>query len=101
MSLCIHILAQTPVIGLRNELGVIKVGKYAVKNIKADTDNLTGFTLYKAADVVLSANELNTIFDLQDADAGVKLNFSPDIKGTSLKNPFNEQKFIAKPLGYV
>ena len=87
------------VIGLRNELGVIKVGKYAVKNIKADTDNLTGFTLYKAADVVLSANELNTIFDLQDADAGVKLNFSPDIKGTSLKNPFNEQKFIAKPTG--
>lgn len=36
---------------------------------------------------------------MQDADAGVKLNFSPDVKGTSLKNPFNEKEFIAESTG--
>ena len=47
----------------------------------------------------MDANQLNKIFDLQDADAGVKLNFYPDVKGTSLKNPFNEKEFIAKSTG--
>ena len=55
--------------------------------------------MYQAEDIVLDADQLNKIFDLQDADAGVKLNFSPDVKGTSLKNPFNEKEFIAKSTG--
>ena len=55
--------------------------------------------MYQAEDIVLDADQLNKIFDLQDADAGVKLNFSPDVKGTSLKNPFNEKEFIAESTG--
>ena len=104
------------VIGLLNDNGTIKVAKYALNDVKVDpaaatdvTDlsnpsaeaknTFSGFTLYRAEDIVLDANQLNKIFDLQDADAGVKLNFSPDVKGTSLKNPFNEKEFIAKSTG--
>ena len=104
------------VIGLLNDNGTIKVAKYALNDVKVDptaatdvTDlsnlsteaknTFSGFTLYQAEDIVLDADQLNKIFDLQDADAGVKLNFSPDVKGTSLKNPFNEKEFIAESTG--
>ena len=116
MFLCILTLSTDSVIGLLNDNGTIKVAKYALNDVKVDPAAATDVTdisnpsaeakntlwfyfVSRQRDIVLDANQLNKIFDLQDADAGVKLNFSPDVKGTSLKNPFNEKEFIAKSTG--
>ena len=62
-----------------------------------DADDLfTKFTLRTADEIILTADELNTILGSQDADAGLQLKFNPDIKGTTLTNPFNNAKFIAE-----
>ena len=58
--------------------------------------NFSKFTLRTADEIVLTAGELNTILGTQDAKAGVKLNFTPDILGTTLTNPFNYEKFVAE-----
>ena len=60
------------------------------------TDLFTKFTLRTADEIILTADELNTILGSQDADAGLQLKFNPDIKGTTLTNPFNNAKFIAE-----
>ncbi|MCC8198797.1 MAG: hypothetical protein LIP06_09565, partial [Tannerellaceae bacterium] len=60
-------------------------------------DVFTEFRLQIAEEKVLDANEINTILNSQDATAGVKLSFDPDIQGAgSLENPFNAQDFIAE-----
>ena len=60
------------------------------------TDLFTKFTLRTADEIILTADELNTILGSQDADTGLQLKFNPDIKGTTLTNPFNNAKFIAE-----
>ena len=88
----------------------VKAAKYGRNEVKIDTEaaadadyastnTFTGFTLYSAAEVALTETQLNTIFGVQKGDAGVKLGFDPDVKGTSLKNPFNSQKFIVEDSG--
>ena len=53
------------------------------------------FSLRYANQYVLNAAQLNTILGTQDATEGVQLKFNPDIKGTTLTNPFNNAKFVA------
>ena len=65
------------------------------------TDLFTKFTLRTADEIILTADELNTILGSQDADTGLQLKFNPDIKGTTLTNPFNNAKFIAEASGDV
>ena len=54
------------------------------------------FSLRTANQFVLTSDELNTILGNQDRNKGVSLKFTPDIKGTTLKNPFNMDKFISE-----
>ena len=75
----------------------IRDRKWAAKDVQNNT--FAAFTLQAPGQVYLSANELNTIFGNQKADAGVKLGFDKDILGTSLKNPFNAEKFVAAESG--
>ena len=84
------------VVGFTTTDGV-KVQKWAAKDVKDNT--FAKFTLQAPGQVYLSANELNTIFGNQKADAGVKLGFNKDILGTTLKNPFNAEKFVAAESG--
>ena len=53
------------------------------------------FSLRYANQYVLNAAQLNTILGTQDAKEGLQLKFNPDIKGTTLTNPFNNAKFVA------
>ena len=84
------------VVGFTTTNGV-KVQKWAAKDVQNNT--FAAFTLQAPGQVYLSANELNTIFGNQKADAGVKLGFDKDILGTTLKNPFNAEKFVAAESG--
>lgn len=54
------------------------------------------FTLVEADAITLNAQQINTKLGMQDADAGVKLNFEPNKENTSLENPFSDNAFIAK-----
>ena len=84
------------VVGFTTTNGV-KVQKWAAKDVQNNT--FAAFTLQAPGQVYLSANELNTIFGNQKADAGVKLGFDKDILGTTLTNPFNANKFVAEGAG--
>ena len=75
----------------KNVIAYKESAKDAKKNI-----HFQAFTLRTADEVVLTAEELNTIFGTQKADAGVKLKFTPDILGTTLTNPFNHEKFVTE-----
>ena len=61
-----------------------------------DNTDFQPFTLRTADQIILTADELNTILGSQKTDAGLQLKFNPDIKGTTLTNPFNNAKFIAE-----
>ena len=62
---------------------------------KIDAAKFSTFSLRYANQIILNAEELNTILGSQDANEGVQLKFNPDIKGTTLTNPFNNAKFVA------
>ena len=62
---------------------------------KIDDAKFSTFSLRYANQIILNAEELNTILGSQDANEGVQLKFNPDIKGTTLTNPFNNAKFVA------
>ncbi len=81
------------VVGFTTPDGKVKVQKWAAKDVTNTT--FATFTLQAPGQVYLSANELNTIFGNQKVDNGVKLGFNKDILGTTLKNPFNANKFVA------
>ena len=76
---------------------------YAVKAdateaaIKDAVDGLffTKLTIQTAPEIILNANQINTIFGQQKADAGVNLKFKPEV---AKNNPFNDKsnKFFAK-----
>ena len=99
--------SKDSVVGLAMEHGVAAgnvAGVYVVKTGAAEamrqdaSTNLTKFTLKKASEIVLSANEINTIFGQQDADKGVALSFDPNVNKVSQKNPFanTDAKFFAE-----
>ena len=89
------------IVGLKADptTGAVKVAKWGANQIDATSNaaDVTNFALVGAAQIALSEDQVNTKLGLlQDNKAGVQLTFTPDVKGTSLKNPFNEQKFIAE-----
>ena len=89
------------IVGLKADpaTGAVKVAKWGANQIDATSNaaDVTNFALVGAAQIALSEDQVNTKLGLlQDNEAGVQLTFTPDVKGTSLKNPFNEQKFIAE-----
>ncbi|MCL3853585.1 DUF6383 domain-containing protein [Parabacteroides sp. GYB001] len=82
-----------------NPEGVFAVKTGAAEAMRQDAStNLTKFTLKKAAEIVLNAKQINTLFGQQDADKGVALTFKPDVNKVSQKNPFanKDAKFIAE-----
>ena len=69
-----------------NHVRLVKTGADKIGSTSAPINNAIAFTLKTAADVVLTAPEINAYL------AGNKdvLKFDPDYKGTeSLKNPFS------------
>ena len=92
------------IVGLKADptTGAVKVAKWGANQIDATSNaaDVTNFALVGAAQIALSEDQVNTKLGLlQDNKAGVQLTFTPDVKGTSLKNPFNEKEFIAKSTG--
>ncbi|WP_102407185.1 DUF6383 domain-containing protein [Parabacteroides bouchesdurhonensis] len=85
------------VVGLAvQQEGVFLIKDLADNAIRQQNNNFKKFTLRKAAEIILSANEINTLFDLQASDKGVQLKFTPDVQNTSRENPFNAKKFFAR-----
>ena len=85
------------IVGLKADptTGAVKVAKWGANQIDATSNaaDVTNFALVGAAQIALSEDQVNTKLGLlQDNKAGVQLTFTPDVKGTSLKNPFNEQR---------
>lgn len=71
------------VIGLVKDASndAVRLMKLGANDAAADATigaKLTLFTLQTADAIVLSANEINTILGVQEADKGVKLTFTPD-----------------------
>ncbi len=85
------------IVGLKAYVdGKVQVAKWGANQVGGTAD-MSNFTLVGAGQIALSADQVNTKLGLlQDKKAGVQLTFNPDVKGTSLKNPFNEQKFVAE-----
>ncbi|MCL3850746.1 DUF6383 domain-containing protein [Parabacteroides sp. GYB001] len=91
------------VIGLVKDASndAVRLMKLGANDAAADATigaKLTLFTLQTADAIVLSANEINTILGVQEADKGVKLTFTPDEMGEKLPvpNPFTNGKFTAE-----
>ena len=83
------------VVGLVIDGGIVKLKKTSADQIATVfTDSVS---LVKADAIELNAEEINTVLGSQKATDGVDLTFAPDVKGTELKNPFKEGKFIVTP----
>ncbi|WP_456087455.1 DUF6383 domain-containing protein [Parabacteroides sp.] len=77
--------------------GVFLVKEAASKAMDKTNKEFKPFTLRKAAEIILSAKEINTIFGTYEKeDHGVKLNFDRDINKTNLENPFNTKSFVTE-----
>ncbi|RHR56977.1 hypothetical protein DWW90_11635 [Parabacteroides sp. AF17-28] len=81
------------VVGLVIDGSVVKLKKTSADKIATVfTDSVS---LVKADAIELNAEEINTVLGSQKATDGVDLTFTPDVKGTDLKNPFKVGKFLA------
>ena len=77
--------------------GVFLVKEAASKAMDKTNKEFKPFTLRKAAEIVLNAKEINTIFGTYEKeDHGVKLNFDRNINKTDLENPFNTKSFVTE-----
>ena len=91
--------SKDSVVGLAvQEDGVFLVKDLAENAIRQSNTNFKKFTLRNAAEIVLKAEQINTLFGQQDADKGVALSFNPDVNKVSQKNPFanKDSKFFAE-----
>lgn len=89
--------AATTTAGSPKGVYAVKVG--ATDAVRQDGNaNLTKFTLKNAAEIVLNAKQINTLFAQQDEDKGVALSFHKDVNKVSQKNPFanKDDKFFAE-----
>ena len=77
--------------------GVFLVKEAASKAMDKTNKEFKSFTLRKAAEIILNAKEINTIFGTYEKeDHGVKLNFDRNINKTDLENPFNTKSFVTE-----
>lgn len=84
------------VIGLQATGTDIVYSKLGANRIGTSDDKFAQFTLKSANEYILDEAQVNTVMSSQLADAGVKLTFAPDVKGTDIKNPFNSQDFYVE-----
>ena len=85
------------VIGLKVDAsGVVTVKKALATAEAIDAAGYTKFTLKTSQSIVFNSNELNTVLGTQDAKAGIKLTFKPEVVGEDIVNPFTAKKFLTQ-----